>query len=155
METDTRKVSLAYMPAFNIVELCGQTNARFLFTLKNKRNVGWCWKRCLMQIKLSSTSCKIVQHGDQTSATCWMMLHQHVGSVWRGLDIKRELIRLKWVGNTTRQLSPQKESPRLAGDCLVRGGGEGGGKGVFVTPWYGFFLCSVNNDLIKKTVPWI
>ena len=36
------------------------------------------------------TSYNIVQHGGQTSATCWiqqcwMMLHQHVGSVWPGL----------------------------------------------------------------------
>ena len=75
METDTHKVSLAGMRAFNIVARGGQTNATFLFTLKNKRNAGWCWKWCLMEIKLRSTPCNIVQHGDQTSATgCINML---------------------------------------------------------------------------------
>ena len=34
-------------------------------------------------------------------------------------DIKRELLGLKWAGNTTRQLTPPKESPRLVGDFLV------------------------------------
>ena len=43
-----------------------------------------------MEIKLHSTSSDIMQHGGQTNATCWiqqcwMMLHQHVGSVWLGL----------------------------------------------------------------------
>ena len=33
--------------------------------------------------------------------------------------IKRELLGLKWVGNTTRQLTPPNESPRLVGDRLV------------------------------------
>ena len=38
------------------------------------------------------TSCNIVQHGGYTSATCWiqqcwMMLHQHVGSVWIRLHV--------------------------------------------------------------------
>ena len=60
METDTRKVSLAGLRAFNNVEHGGRTNATFLFTLKNKRNVGWCWRRWLMEIKLHSTSCNIV-----------------------------------------------------------------------------------------------
>ena len=34
------------------------------------------------------TSCNIVQHGGQTSATCWIQqcwMHQHVGFVWPGL----------------------------------------------------------------------
>ena len=34
-------------------------------------------------------------------------------------SFERELLRLKWVGNTTRQLNPSKESSRLVGDCLV------------------------------------
>ena len=33
--------------------------------------------------------------------------------------IKRELIELKGVGNTSRQLTTPIESPRLLGDCLV------------------------------------
>ena len=33
--------------------------------------------------------------------------------------IKRELFGLKWVGNTTRQLTTPNESPRLVGDYLV------------------------------------
>ena len=33
--------------------------------------------------------------------------------------IKREFIELKGVGNTSRQLTTPKESPRLVGDCLV------------------------------------
>jgi len=90
METDTRKVSLAGMRAFNIVENGGQTNATFLFTLKNKRNVGWCWRRCLMKIKLRSTSSNIMQHRatwwpnecnmldstmlDDVASTCWIRL---------------------------------------------------------------------------------
>ena len=40
METNTRKVILAGMRVFNIVEHGGQTNATFLFTLRRKRNVG-------------------------------------------------------------------------------------------------------------------
>ena len=37
--------------------------------------------------------------------------------LWR--SFKRELFRLKWVGHTTRQLTPPKENPRLVGDRLV------------------------------------
>ena len=33
--------------------------------------------------------------------------------------LKRELLRLKWVGNTTRKLTPSKQRPRLVGDCLM------------------------------------
>ena len=61
-----------------------------LFTLKNKRNVGWCWRRCLMEIKLRSTSSNIMQHRatwwlykcnmldstmlDDATSTCWIRL---------------------------------------------------------------------------------
>ena len=34
-------------------------------------------------------------------------------------NIKGDLLGLKWVGNTTRQLTTPKESPRLVADCLV------------------------------------
>ena len=36
-------------------------------------------------------------------------------------DVKRELLGLKWVGNTTRtrQLAAPNERPRLVADCLV------------------------------------
>ena len=34
-------------------------------------------------------------------------------------NIKVDLLGLKWVGNTTRQLTTPKESPRLVADCLV------------------------------------
>ena len=68
------------MRTFNDVERGGQTNATLSFTPENKRNVGRCWRRCLMEIKLGSTSSNIVQYGGQTSATliqqCWAMLHQ-------------------------------------------------------------------------------
>ena len=42
MDTDTRKVSLVGMRAFNDVELGGQPNATSSFTPENKRNVGRC-----------------------------------------------------------------------------------------------------------------
>ena len=94
MGTDIRKVSVAGMRASTMLKtVAKRTNATFLFTLKNKRNVGWCWRRRLMKIKPRPThpaSSNIVQHSGQTSATrwihqCWMMLHEHVGSVWPGL----------------------------------------------------------------------
>ena len=90
MDTNTRKVSLVGMRAFNNVEHGGQTNAT-LFTPENKRNVRRYRRRCLIEIKLRSTSSyNIVQYGGQPSATrwiqqCWTMLHQHVVSVWQGL----------------------------------------------------------------------
>ena len=38
-------------------------------------------------------------------------------------NFKRELLRLKWFGNTSRQLTPprsqKRDNPRLVGDCLV------------------------------------
>ena len=33
--------------------------------------------------------------------------------------IKKELLGLRWIRNTTRQLTTPNESPRLLGDCLV------------------------------------
>ena len=90
METNTRKVSLVGMRAFNNVEHGGQTNATLSFTLRNKRNVGWCWRRCLIEIKLRSTSSNIMQHRatwwpnecnmldstmlDDVASTCWIRL---------------------------------------------------------------------------------
>ena len=59
---------------------------------ENTRIVRLClFSRCLMEIKLLSTSSNIMQHG-QTSATCWIqrcwtMLHQHAASVWPGLKL--------------------------------------------------------------------
>ena len=47
-------------------------------------------------------------------------VHVNRSEIWS--NIKKELLGLKWVGNTTRQLTPPpnlKESPRLVGDCLV------------------------------------
>ena len=61
------KVSLVGMRVFNSVEHGGQTNATVLFTLKNKRNIGWCWRRCLIEIKLRSISSNFTQH----RATWW------------------------------------------------------------------------------------
>ena len=72
MDTDTR--SLVSMRAFNSVEHGGQTTATFLFTPENKRNVGRCWRRCLMAIKLCSTSGNIVQHGGQR-VQLWTILY--------------------------------------------------------------------------------
>ena len=70
----------------NIVGRGGQTNATCLFTLKDKRNVGWCWRRCLIEIKLRSASSNIMQHHatlcnmldltmlDDVASTCWIRL---------------------------------------------------------------------------------
>ena len=50
-------------------------------------------------------------------------VYMNRSEVWS--DIKRELLGLKWVGNTTDSWPPsppppqKKESARLAGDCLV------------------------------------
>ena len=41
-------------------------------------------------------------------------LRMNRSEIWS--DIKRELLSLKWVGNTNRQLNPLKESPRLVRD---------------------------------------
>ena len=81
MDSDTRKVSLVDMSAFNNAQHGGQMNKTLLCTPEHKRNVG----RCLMQIKLRSTLSNIVEHDRQMSATCWFqqcwtMLHQHVTS---------------------------------------------------------------------------
>ena len=56
MDTDTRKVSLVDMRAFNGVEYGNQTTPTLLFIPENKRNIG----RCLTEIKLRSTSCNMM-----------------------------------------------------------------------------------------------
>ena len=45
------------------------------------------------------------------------VVHLNSSEIW--INIKRELLGFKWVGNTTRQLIPLKENSGLVGDCLV------------------------------------
>ena len=77
MDTDTRKVSLVDMRAFNSVEYGNQTNPTLLFIPENKRNVG----RCLTEIKLRSTSCNMMSKQVQyvefnnVERCCINMLH--------------------------------------------------------------------------------
>ena len=44
-------------------------------------------------------------------------VHLNRSKIWS--NIKGDLLGLKWVGKTTRQLTTPKESPRLVADCLV------------------------------------
>ena len=44
-------------------------------------------------------------------------VHMKKSQIWS--NIKGELLGLKWFGNTARQLTHPKESPRLVADCLV------------------------------------
>ena len=53
---------LLHVRECNNVEVCGQTSATLLFTHENKRNVERCCMKCLMKIKLHSTSYNIMQH---------------------------------------------------------------------------------------------
>ena len=49
----------------------------------------------------------------------WMLGYTGVGGSKIWSIIKRKLLGLKWVGNTTRQFTTPNESPRLFGDFLV------------------------------------
>ena len=80
-------------------------------TVVHKRNVGWCWRRCLMEIKLRSTTSNIIQHGGQTSATCsfnnvgWCYTNVFSGPVWPGLNGKK-----RKSGRKQKKLYPSKPS---------------------------------------------
>ena len=43
-------------------------------------------------------------------------VHMNRSEIWS--IIKRELLGLLWIGNTTRELTTLNESPRLVGDCV-------------------------------------
>ena len=90
MEADASRVSLAAMHTFSNVEHDGQTNATFLFTLKNKRKCWMMLKTMFDGNQTLFTSSNIMKHRatwwpnecnmldskilDDVASTCWIRL---------------------------------------------------------------------------------
>ena len=77
-----------------------------------------CWETAILPFQyLSNASSNSFETSEYVYFTLKAGVHTNTSEIWS--NIERELLGLKWIGNTTRQLTPSKKSPRLVGDCLV------------------------------------